>query len=70
MPSQRVFISGCSLGDQIFVIGGSTEWRGALPNDYLKLNEVYTPGQNQIGVNPQGKLSIAWPFLRILQENI
>jgi N-acetylneuraminic acid mutarotase len=62
MPDRRGYISGCVIGNQIYVIGGTTDWPGNSPNDYLSINEVYTP--SQLSVNPQDKITSTWGSIK------
>ena len=60
MPRRRGYISGCAVNNKIYVIGGTTDYPGNLPNDYLAIVEEYTPNDKQFSVNPQEKLSTTW----------
>ncbi|HGJ66134.1 TPA: sigma-70 family RNA polymerase sigma factor [bacterium] len=63
MPHRRGRIAGCQLDGKIYVIGGTTDWPGNLPNDYLSIVEVYTPDSIK-SISQQGKLPQTWGTLK------
>jgi hypothetical protein len=61
MPKPRGCISGCVIGDNIYILGGTTQWPPVgNPIDYLKSNQVFSPDGTNIGINPLDKLSSTW----------
>jgi RNA polymerase sigma factor (sigma-70 family) len=63
MPNRRGFNAGCVYGNSIYVFGGTTGWPGNAPNDFLSINEVYTPDTAK-SVNPNEKLPKTWGMLK------
>jgi len=65
MPSARCFLTSGVINNQIFVIGGSSAWPNAWPNDFSPANEVYTPDPiDTKSVEPSGKLMKTWGMLK------
>jgi N-acetylneuraminic acid mutarotase len=66
MPTSRCFFASSQIGNNIYVLGGATNWPDPWPNSFLSTNEVYTVG-NQYSVNPQDKITSTWGSIKSIR---